>query len=179
MFVLTPLWAWPPHSQPWPRERRFWHTTRRTTPIRKQGGGNKAKEALPQLHLLSCGWEGQGPGSVLRKAWKDPCRWKPLGDCGPHSMPSLSVVLVSVSYIPFSLQRFCVSALSLSTVSDTAHTSYLLNEWMNATRHIYSLDMLTSPTRGSNKVTLVSIIHHWYVESKKMIQMNLFRAEQK
>ena len=87
----------------------------------KQEGGNKAKETLPQLHLLSCGWGGRGPGSVLRKAWKDPCRWKPLGDCGPHSMPSLSVVLVSVSCIPFSLQRLCVSALSLSIVSDTAH----------------------------------------------------------
>lgn len=108
----------------------FWHTTRRTTPIRKQGGGSKAKEALPQLHLLSCGWEGQGPGSVLQKAWKDPCRWKPLGDCGPHSLPSLSVVLVSISYIPFSLQRFCVSALSLGTVSD--HCSYLVFvKWMN------------------------------------------------
>ena len=119
---LTSLWAWPPHSQPWPRERRFWHTTRRTTPIRKQEGGNKAKETPPQLHLLFCGQEGRGPGSVLRKAGKDPCRWKPLGDCEPYSMPSLSVVLMSVSYIPFSLQRLGVSTLSLSTVSDTACT---------------------------------------------------------
>ena len=87
----------------------------------KQEGGNKAKETLPQLHLLSCGWGGRGAGSVLWKAWKNPCRWKPLGDCGPHSMPSLSVVLGSVSCIPFSLQRLCVSALSLSIVSDTAH----------------------------------------------------------
>ena len=42
-FVLTSLWAWPPHSQPWPREW-FWHTTRRTTPIRSRREGTRQRK---------------------------------------------------------------------------------------------------------------------------------------
>lgn len=54
-IFLTSPWAWPPLSQPLPREKRCWQDTKRTTHTEKKEEGNRAKETLHSFHLLPHG----------------------------------------------------------------------------------------------------------------------------